>query len=322
MKWIRENKRDVAAFVFAVVALAFFAGFIVQGLSSSAEAVLGEGGNLGTSSGNHPHDLSASSSGVAALSEEKICIFCHTPHRALMGDGMTNASLLNAPLWNHELTTATYTVKSRYTTPVFNAVLNGTSLSNGTLALLSTPPTTVDGATRLCLSCHDGTVAVGAVYTRYPYSSGSNDIQMDTSHPCLDASGYMISSGGSCSAFIGLNLAKKHVVSIPMNDDLINDAQNKCSSGADIKLQYPWNGNTDVLLRPVGSYNLYNGSPGVSTLDASMSSDYRYKSGYNYGVQCSTCHDPHYWVSSSGVKGDKMLVAPFNSLCTACHISC
>ncbi len=63
----------------------------------------------------------------------EICVVCHTPHNADTG-------VNGAPLWNHEVTTATFTV---YTSSTFDAA--------------SGQP---DGASKLCLSCHDGTVAM------------------------------------------------------------------------------------------------------------------------------------------------------------------
>ena len=61
----------------------------------------------------------------------QICLPCHTPHNAVSDA---------APLWNHELSVATYTL---YSSPSLDAVVG--------------QPT---GASKLCLSCHDGTVAV------------------------------------------------------------------------------------------------------------------------------------------------------------------
>ena len=61
----------------------------------------------------------------------QICLPCHTPH---------NAQSDAAPLWNHELSTATYLP---YSSPTLDADVG--------------QPT---GASKLCLSCHDGTVAV------------------------------------------------------------------------------------------------------------------------------------------------------------------
>jgi predicted CXXCH cytochrome family protein len=83
------------------------------------------------------HNLSVSGPGdLKAATETEICIFCHTPHR---GTGET-------PLWNHTLSSATYTP---YTSSTMKAAIG--------------QPT---GASKLCLSCHDGTVALGLVNSR------------------------------------------------------------------------------------------------------------------------------------------------------------
>jgi hypothetical protein len=321
MRWIRENKGGATALVLAAIALVVLAAFLVQGPGSDAEAVLGDVGNLGTAGANHPHNLSAGSNYARAVSEDEICIFCHTPHRARVKEG-SGKPIINAPLWNHELTDATYTVKQTTTTvPVSN-----TALVNG-IPLLSSPQNKPDGASRLCLSCHDGTVSVGAVYHRYGYIEASNDIDMvdacigtgggDTAG--LDGSDKLTSA---CRAYIGTDLRTKHVVSIPMNAGLISDSIANCTAGSPINaqmyLQYPWDGGEEstVLLRPTAEK--YKGNPGVTKTDG------KYKSGYNYGVQCSTCHDPHYWSSTAdpNTTGYRMLVVGFNTLCMACHIDC
>lgn len=63
----------------------------------------------------------------------EICVVCHAPHNG-------NTSVADAPLWNHAVTAATYTL-----------------YESGTLDATVGQPT---GASKLCLSCHDGTVAV------------------------------------------------------------------------------------------------------------------------------------------------------------------
>jgi predicted CXXCH cytochrome family protein len=65
----------------------------------------------------------------------EICEVCHTPHNAVTG--------LTAPLWNHQVTTQTFTLYTSTVSPSFN----GTA---------SQP----DGSSKLCLSCHDGTTKV------------------------------------------------------------------------------------------------------------------------------------------------------------------
>ncbi len=63
----------------------------------------------------------------------EICIACHTPHNADM-------TVANSPLWNHEVTTATF---QTYSSLTMNASVGQP-----------------DGVSKLCLSCHDGTVAL------------------------------------------------------------------------------------------------------------------------------------------------------------------
>jgi predicted CXXCH cytochrome family protein len=83
------------------------------------------------------HNLSASGPGqVRAASEEQVCIFCHTPH---------NATPIQ-PLWNRNLPTTAYTVYS----------------SNA----LDARPGQPTGSSKMCLSCHDGTIALGSVASR------------------------------------------------------------------------------------------------------------------------------------------------------------
>ena len=75
------------------------------------------------------HDFSAS-----AWSGNRICVACHTPHKADM-------SVTDAPLWNH----------------ANSAVVSYPSYSSTTMNATAGQPS---GISKLCLSCHDGTVAV------------------------------------------------------------------------------------------------------------------------------------------------------------------
>ena len=70
-----------------------------------------------------PHDLSAIAGG-------NTCSFCHTPHGALAG----------TPLWSHKLSSAVYKIYQ----------------SSSLQANIGQPT----GSSKLCLSCHDGTVAL------------------------------------------------------------------------------------------------------------------------------------------------------------------
>ena len=86
---------------------------------------------------NSKHNLSISGpGGVRAATEGDICIFCHAPH----------SKTGQMPLWNHEASRAAYT-----------------PYSSSTLKAAVGQPT---GSSKLCLSCHDGTVALGMVRNR------------------------------------------------------------------------------------------------------------------------------------------------------------
>ena len=78
----------------------------------------------------------------------EICLPCHTPHNA-------DTTVTDSPLWNHRVTTAVFTL---YSSPT-----------------LDVSPEQPRGPTRLCLSCHDGTVALDS----YGGNSGSNYISGD-----------------------------------------------------------------------------------------------------------------------------------------------
>ena len=93
------------------------------------------------------HNLSISGPGpIRSTTEQEICIYCHTPHRARTSTGV---------LWNREDSTAVYT---QYQSSSLDSVVG--------------QPT---GASKLCLSCHDGTIALGELVSRQteiPFASG------------------------------------------------------------------------------------------------------------------------------------------------------
>jgi predicted CXXCH cytochrome family protein len=111
------------------LASALFAAAIA--LESTAHA------QVPVSAPSNKHNLSVSGTGtVRSTGTTEICIFCHAPH---------NASP-SAPLWNQTQSGVTYT-----------------PYSSSTMAASPGAPT---GSAKLCLSCHDGTVAIGSTLSR------------------------------------------------------------------------------------------------------------------------------------------------------------
>ncbi len=135
-----------------------FAILILLGLSTiplllagSKQAVIGS-----------QHDLSAAGAGPVTSGVSDACIFCHAPHN--VQPGLT-------PLWDHQLSSQTYTA---YTSSTYNS---GSQ----------TPGT---GSSKFCLSCHDGTVAVGLTIAQGQISTSgtmtASDVfgtNLSTSHP-------------------------------------------------------------------------------------------------------------------------------------------
>jgi predicted CXXCH cytochrome family protein len=116
------------------------------------------------------HDLSVTGSGPVKSAASDACIFCHAPH---------NVSPNILPLWNHTLSSLTYTT---YTSSTYT----------------SGAETPGSGSSKLCLSCHDGTVAPGLT----------------------GAQGAIPTTGSMISADVfGSNLATSHPVSMTPVDD-------------------------------------------------------------------------------------------------------
>ncbi len=102
----------------------------------------------------------------------QICITCHTPHNAIASAG---------PLWNHTVTAAAFTLYTSGTSSTFNGI---TSQPGGT--------------SKLCLSCHDGTVDLDAFTGKAGALSGKM----------------------TGAALLGINLSTHHPVSFTYNTAL------------------------------------------------------------------------------------------------------
>lgn len=121
------------------------------------------------------HDLSTGGSGVpygADPTLDRICIFCHAPHATYL-PGSEAVALTYYPLWNHTISAqtswATYTNGG---SPTGSGPINISHQLQATL--FDTNPGAVS---KLCLSCHDGSVAVSAYGKGTPVSTVKVDNQ-------------------------------------------------------------------------------------------------------------------------------------------------
>jgi hypothetical protein len=226
------------------------------------------------------HNLSASGPGpVKAVSETQVCVFCHTPHG---GD-----STAGAPLWNRPTSTATYT-------PYFSLSMNAAQ-----------PPGAPGSSSKLCLSCHDGTMAIGLVINLN--GKGSSIAMQGTGPGGVMPDGTTLPNTGYTSN-LGTSMTNDHPISFTYDPVL-------AANNGEMRTPPVMNGTETV----VG-----NRAPGVKPTFPLESSQ----------MQCASCHDPHFWDSDPNdpplkfLRGMRLqLAAPLGGIyvessdimCLACH---
>lgn len=160
-----------------------FIGFLALMLAASSYAInLDDPDNKHNLSNLSNNTIKAQPVGTGGT--DQICIFCHTPHSATA----------DSPLWSRP-------DPSQGTFPLYNTalVIAGTLGSDPTGQVTRSqydnadPAAYPNGASRLCLSCHDGVTAIGLLRdnttinmlggsTLNDFSSGAV-IDLSTSHP-------------------------------------------------------------------------------------------------------------------------------------------
>jgi len=124
----------------------------------------------------NPHNLSSlsnSSIHAAAGGENRICVFCHTPHGGAAQTQLWNRPDLANPDSSYPLYAGSVEIKTIAAAKYTNTDVN-----------IQYP----NGASRMCLSCHDGVTAIGevisgAIIDASMTMSVPGSIQLDTSHP-------------------------------------------------------------------------------------------------------------------------------------------
>lgn len=207
------------------------------------------------------HNLSLSGMGaIRSTTQDEVCIFCHTPHSA---SG-------SAPLWNR---TGTATLFSIYP-------------SGGTVQSIIGQP---NGSSRICLSCHDGTIALGLVRnpnTTFPMSGTTPQGYLPAGSSNLGS----ILSDDHPTSFTP-SLADAEIVFPPANSSVKLDAngQMQCRSCHD-----PHN-------NQYGSFLVQNATA---------------------GALCTTCHMETGWdVSQHNVPSNPLFGQLTSQACNSCHIS-
>ena len=223
---------------------------------------------------NTKHNLSVSGPGtIKSTTETQICIFCHTPH---------NARSDTSFLWNRADSTANYT----------------TYQSSTLYATVGQP----SGASKLCLSCHDGTIALGDVLSR------STEIPF--------AGGVRFLPDGPTK--LGTDLSDDHPVSFPYAESQSGNPSEFASPSTltgSVKLD------DSGLVQCTSCHDPHSDQYGDFLVDPNVS-----------GSLCLTCHAPQGWTASShatssktwnGSAPDPWPHSSFNTVsenaCESCH---
>lgn len=196
------------------------------------------------------HNLSTSGSGTvksdpSAGGTSQICVFCHTPHASTLDNSVA------APLWNKQYSTATYT---QYDSASIQASIDDNP----------------GGSSKLCLSCHDGTLAIGQVNVLE--GRGNQRVSMQG----VQGGGQMPLGTDGYTRNLGKDLTNDHPIS------LVYDA---ALAVADGELFDPSN--------DVDGQGAQVGIRGSSTVDNQPRLVLEGASESAAKMQCTTCHDPH-----------------------------
>jgi hypothetical protein len=252
----------------------------------------------GTGINGTVHDLhtGAYSANPADPIGGRICIFCHAPHNTIKlsvaNGGSALGSNLNAPdaysylpLWNHQLTTQTYLMY--YNGP--GEPQSGSHQSQAEALLQASGATGPGGVSLLCLSCHDGSVAVNS-YGTGPLG-GQTTVQPSGSYSTgstMINSAYVIGQDGI--------LQNHHPVGFSY--DTVQSADTEIRSSTTVMSDY--SGNSMSI-----ADHLYAGSA-ISLSGCTGSC-----------MECETCHSVH----NKNNTGERLLWrSDVNSqLCLTCH---
>lgn len=176
-----------------------------------------------------PHDFtnanytfSATSTGTGTAATTNTCFFCHIIHKTntnRSGVATTEGLAPGYLLWNHQLSAkSSYGV---YSSDTFQSALTAAGVSApadlGASNNLSTPT-----VSNLCLSCHDGTIAIAQFYES-GFGLPANGAYWNNTH------------GNSLTMYTGMqidDLTKSHPVNFIYNAALATAAQLKTPAGA------------------------------------------------------------------------------------------
>lgn len=261
-------------------------------------------GEAGTSVVNTKHNLSVSGPGeFKSTVETRVCIFCHTPHHA-----SEDPRLERNPLWSRDISDVTYD-------PYFSSTLQAARPGQPT------------GTSRLCLSCHDGSIALGMLKGGYALPGITARITSDR------------------RSYIGADLRNDHPISFPY-DSLLHSKDLELKDPAALPPEVRLERNTNMVQCTTCHNPHHDPSPPTSKFlvlpnyknGTQLCVACHAKSGWKTNIHatgsatqpdgCHNCHRPH---GADGVHYAPLLLARYDytavhqyeaagyNLCLRCH---
>jgi predicted CXXCH cytochrome family protein len=200
------------------------------------------------------HNLSVTGPGpIKSGTETEVCAPCHTPH---------NANPVSPPLWNREFSSANYTPYAS--------------------ASLQAAPGQPTGYSKLCLSCHDGTIAIGSVRNLRGQPA---TIQLNNTGP-----GDAMPAG---STLIGTTLTNDHPISFVFDQALSSADGELVSPSALTGAVHLWPGTNPSVANEVQCTTCHD--PHTSDLPKFLRKS---ATGQSDNL-CLTCHQKPGWTGST-----------------------
>ena len=224
---------------------------------------------FGSGLANTAHDFSG-----GAIIPVGMCTFCHTPHKA-------SSTLL---LWNHTLSNNPFSWEVAATTA-------GTALPGFS-------GNTYKGPSARCLSCHDGSVAIGDIgwFDEAVHQGGSKVLWGKMTNVYRQVG-------------VGGNLTGTHPVAIPYPLNGAPNVYNGSTTGARLATN---DFQSDPTANNMRLYSDVGGGQIVGKVQAGKT-----------GIECSSCHDPH----NKAANEDYFLRAKLRGssqtdgyICLQCHV--
>ena len=195
----------------------------------------------------------------------RVCVFCHTPHHAVV---TTNTDQL--PLWNH-----TMTDDSQFTAYTWATPNNQGAIINDVLA----------GPSRLCMSCHDGSIAIDQ---HGKAMSENGTIKIDTLNTGMDGAGRAnLTKDLSNTHPIGFDY---NAIEATRNVSGMNGSGTSNGTNFDIGEEIVKSGNKYAsaitnMATAAGTYNVIERNQGGKKISDNL---------FNSNIMtCATCHEVH-----------------------------